>query len=203
MPLKSKTILYFLLIIVNCARAEKNQGFLYQNEVINPACVALFNSSIADFPYVRSINLNNCQHSNAAFQRTLEGKDGSYYFYINDKNSIEGEYHYKVIGKTKDNTYVLSTHSSGGGTLISSDLLLLKLKKTKEYLYEQEVLHAKEITALDLIGYVSGGDRCVGDFAKVTVTENQLQVAQYQGNNPIDCKKTKAYSIDLEKLTKS
>lgn len=193
---------YLLLILVaNSVFAENNQGFLYKDEVINPACVALFNSSIADFPYIKSINLNNCQHSNVAYQRTLKDKDGSYYFYVNDKDSREGEYRYKVIGKTQNNIYVLSTHANGGGTLISSDLLLLQIKRAKDYIYEQTTLNTKEITALNLIGYVTGGDRCVGDFADVKVIGNQLQIKQYQGKNPIDCQKTKSYTIDLSKIT--
>src|SRR5690349_11127148 len=133
-----KTLLSFLMFWISPVLAGNNYGFTYQNEVINPACVAMFNSSMADQPYIRSINMNKCQSSNVAFKSTFQTRDGWHYFYNNDKNQQAGDYRYKVVGKSTNGIYVLYTLSSDGGTLIASDLLLVRLDKSNEYIYDNK-----------------------------------------------------------------
>jgi hypothetical protein len=185
----------------NCgAFVTNNFEFNYQNQPINPACVAMFNSSEADPPYIRAINLNVCQNSNAAFKKTLQN-DGWYYFYNNDKDEQEGDYHYKVVGKTTNGIYVLHTLSSGGGTLIASDLLLIRLDKNMQYVYDGPQLKTEEITEMKLLGYIIGGDRCVGSFADAQIVGNYLKLKQNNDKTPDgDCKKQQEYSIDLSQL---
>ena len=122
-----------------------------------------------------------------------------YYFYNNDKDDQEGQYGYKVIGKTTSGIYVVETNSSGGGTLVAYDLLLLRLNNSNEYVYPSNPQpKVNKIIELKLLGYVRGGDRCVGGFAKVQVIGNQLKIKQYKDDYPSgECKKTKEYSIDL------
>lgn len=197
-----KKLFFLLLAWINSALAQNDYGFTYQNEAINPACIAMFNSSFADFPYIRSINLNVCQHSNAAFQKAFQTGDGWHYFYNNNKDLKEGQYRYKVVGKTTNGIYVLHTLSSGGGTLVIGKLLLIRLDENKEYIYKRiSQPKVNNIVEMKLIGYVYGGDRCIGNFANVQVIGNELKIKQHDGDTPIgDCEKVKVYSIDLTKL---
>lgn len=196
-----KKIFFLLLLITGSAYADSNDGFTYQNAPVNPACVAMFNSSMADLPYLKSINLNVCQHSNAAYQKTMQDNNGGYYFYVNDKDNSQGQYTYKVIGKSTNGIFVVKTNGSGGGTMVASDLLLLRLNTNKDYVFNGSAEpKINDITVLRLIGYVNGGDRCVGDFVDVKVVGNQLNIKQYNGDNAADCSKTKDFSIDLSQL---
>ncbi len=195
-----KKLLLLLLFGMNSALAENNYGFLYQGEPVNPACIAMFNSSEADLPYLSSINLNACQHSNAASKTILKNKN-FYYFYNNDKDVKDGTYGYEVIGKTANNIYVLNTSSSGSGTLVASDLLLVRLDKSNQYVYNGPQLKINEITEMKLLGYMIGGDRCVGAFANIQIVDNTLKIKQFNEENPGgECKKTREFSIDLSKL---
>ncbi len=197
-----KKILLLLSLGISSAFAENNHGFLYQGEPINPACVAMFNSSEADFPYISSINLNVCQRSNAAFKKTMQNKN-VYYFYNNGKNIDDGSYGYKVVGKSKNNIYVLGTSSSGGGTLVATDLLLVKLVKSNQYVYDGPQLKINKITEMKLLGYVMGGDRCVGAFANVQIVNNNLKIKQFNDANAGgECKKTRKYAINLSGLNR-
>jgi hypothetical protein len=193
-----KKILVIMFFGINTIFAGTDYGFVFQNKPINPACIAMFNSSLADMPYINSINLNVCQNSNAAFQTTLKNNDGSYYFYNNNKNDASGFYSYKVLGKSANNIYVLNTNTSSGGTLEASNLLLIKFNKSNQYVYngssQPKINHVLE---LKLLGYIIGGDRCVGSFSSVQVIGNNLVIEQHHGNNPLDCNKFKKYSIDL------
>lgn len=191
-----------LLLMLGCnsAFAADNFGFVFENEAINPACVAMFNASVADYPYINAINLNECQHSNAAYQTTLS-KGNSYYFYQNNKNYDEGMYSYNVVGKTSNNIFVLDTTYSGGGTLVASELLLVRLSEVTQHVYDGTNLKVQHNTEMKLLGYVIGGDRCVGAFAEVKVDKNKLFIKQYNDQMAGgECKKTKSYSLDLEGL---
>lgn len=66
-----KKLIWLLACFSPAVFAIKNLGFLFKNEPINPACVAMFNASFADSPYINAINVDECQHSNAAYQKTL------------------------------------------------------------------------------------------------------------------------------------
>lgn len=202
----NKTITFlFMGMAMNSVFAENNYGFLYKNEAINPACVALFNSSEADLPYIRSINLNVCQHSNAAFQQT-RFEEGWHYFYLNDKNENEGSYRYKVIGKASNGIYAIRTLSSGGGTGIYGDLLLIKLVKRNQYNYKAAQLTINEITEMKMLGSIQGGDRCVGDFSDIRIENNTLFIKQHNGETPVgDCSNAKIneFTVDLSHLSSS
>lgn len=195
-----KIALGLLLTATTPLFAANTAEFLYQKEPINPACVAMFNSSAVDFPYITAINPNECQHSNAAFQTSLQTEDGWHYFYKNDKDASGGEYRYKLIGKSANGIYVLNTLSSSGGSLNSAQLLLIKLEPSSQIVYNQDKLQRQSITEMKLVGYVNGGDRCIGGFADVKLTDNALQIQQHQGKNPVDCEKIKTFTIDLGKL---
>lgn len=121
-----KKLFFILLVLTNSAFAENN-NFSYQNKPINPACVALFNSSEADKPYIKSIDLSACQNSNVAYQKTLSDAPSTYYFYINNKNIDQGKYSYTVLGKSKDGIYAIKTLNNTGGTLTAVDLLFIQL----------------------------------------------------------------------------
>lgn len=195
-----KIIPCLLLLYSITGFAINNSGFYFQNEPINPACVALFNSSMADHPYINAINLNECQHSNAAYQKTLR-KNNSFFFYLNNNNLNDGMYSYSIVGKTTNGIFVLDTKSNGGGTLVASELLLIRLVENKQFVYDGSKLKVNSITEMRLLGYIIGGDRCVGAFADAKINGNILHITQF--DDPTaggECKKTKSYSLDLGKL---
>jgi hypothetical protein len=58
-----KFLLLIFYILPNLAAAQENNAdFTYKGQPINPACIALFNNSLADFPYISAVNLDNCQN---------------------------------------------------------------------------------------------------------------------------------------------
>jgi len=197
---KAKKILPILLFFVSTSLfADTQNEFTFQNNPINPACVAMFNSSMSDGPYIKSINLNACQKSNAAYQTTLKNKEGYYYFYQNNKDGHDGSYYYQVLGKTSNGIYVLHTLNSGGGTMTADDLLLVRLVNDTEYTAynAQTGLKAETITVMKLLGYISGGDRCVNGLTDIKVIGNQIKAKQYNGKDAADCTATKDVIFDL------
>lgn len=198
-----KQVFFFLLCIAGSAFSENNDAtFTYQGQAINPACIGMFNSSLSDFPYIKSINLSACQNSNAAAKKTLKNKQGELYYYENDKDASEGSYGYKVVGKSKNGIYVLSTYKSGGGTGIFTQLLLVKMRNSSLYVFNGHAQpEIQTIIRLSLLGYVNGGDRCLGSFSKVEVEGHELKIQKYLGATPNDCSKTTSFSIDLSPLT--
>jgi len=178
--------------------AATSDDFVFQGKPINPACVAMFNSSMSDTPYISSIILNNCQNSNAAYKTILKNKDNSYYFYNNNKDEREGSYSYKVMGKTNNGIYVLRTLGSGGGTMIADNLLLIRLVNRSLYVDEAHSgLKDNVIIEMKLIGYISGGDRCVGGYDEIKVIGNQIKAKQFTGKDAADCTSSKNVTIDL------
>lgn len=198
-----KRILFISLFFITHAIAapENNTDFSYQGQPINPACIALFNNSLSDFPYISAINLDNCQNSNAAYQKTMISPEGWVFYYINNKDSSQGIYRYRLIGKSENNIYVLNTENNGGGTSTFTDLLLIRLVSKKIAVFNRSSTpEIKTYLQLELLGYVIGGDRCVGSFSDVTIKSNLLLVTQHNGNFPYECDKMQKFIIDLSKL---
>lgn len=193
--MKFRKLLLLCSLLTNSTFAL-NQGFTLGDKPINAACVAMLNSNGADMPFIRSLDMNICQTSNAGFAKVTE-KDGAYYF---DREEGQGWYEYKVIGKTPNGIFVVDTHDNGGGTLTSNDLLLLKLEPGKNVVYDDSKKKVMDIVELKMLGYVQGGDRCTGSFKTATLNGYDLVLEQYQGNNAIDCAKTKSFHIDLSKM---
>lgn len=197
-----KFVAVIFITISSSLVANAEEGFVFQNNPINPACVAMFNSSMSDGHYIKSINLNECQKSNAAYQTTFKNKKNYYYFYKNNKDESNGSYYYKVIGKTKDGIYVLHTLNNDGGTMTADDLLLIRLYNgTENSIYDShEGLRVESISVMKLLGYISGGDRCVNGLTDITVIDNLIKAKQYDGKNGADCTKQKDVVFNLEGL---
>lgn len=197
--MKKKLVITLLSssFFVSSVFASHQTDFTYQHLPIHPACVALFNASMADYPYISAVNVNVCQHSNAAYQQIIKKENNTYAYFVNDKNTDEGSYAYRVIGKTTNGSYVLKTDATSGGTLHASMLLLLRLNERLLSVYEGKTHKMDKVTEMQLQGYVVGGDRCAGDFANVSIAGNQLKIKQYLGDNAADCDKTREFTIDL------
>ncbi len=198
-----RILFYFLLVVANVAFADNNNGgFLYQHQPIKPACVALFNDFVNDLPYLTSVNLDACEHSqNTITQNTHQGVDGSYYFFNNNLNNSAGRYAYTVMGKTSNGIFVLKTDFTTGGSMDANELLLVKLDQRDQWVISAPGAKPQinKINELTLVGYWIGGDRCVGNFDAVTVMGNTLRVNEKLGS-PTSCSNGKAYSLDLSAL---
>ena len=199
-----KMLFIFLFFVTQAIAAQDNSNFNYRGQPINPACIALFNNSLADFPYISAINLDNCQNSNAAYQKTMVTPEGWVFYYINNKDSGQGIYRYRLIGKSANNIYVLNTESNGGGAGVFTNLLLVRLASKQIAVYDRSSTpKIKTYSQLKLLGYVAGGDRCVGSFPEVTIKSNLLFVTQHNGDFPYECNKVQKFTIDLSKLSGS
>ncbi len=79
--MKKIIVLVITLLISSFAYAQTKFTFLGQP--IRPACVALFNSTVENYPYVKAINLRSCQSGRSFPQTTHHNNDSLYFFYKN------------------------------------------------------------------------------------------------------------------------
>lgn len=189
-----------LFVIANTTFATTAPSFNYQQQPINPACVAMFNGSEADLPYISAINIATCQHSNAAYQKAYTSADNTIYFYKNNQDDRDGQYGYQLIGKTNNGIYVLLTKNSTGGTGVFADLLLLRILSGKNYFYDLQSngtkLLTKKTTELKYIGDINIGNHCQG-ISSAKVAGNKLILTVYHGKNSSDCSQAQTKLLDL------
>jgi hypothetical protein len=191
------------------AAKKEDQGFSYQEQVIHPACIDQFTPTLTGdgIPVVRAINLDICQASELTAHKPITITPNGSYLYT----GADGKLSYKVLGKTLNNIYVIQiASSSSDGSGVFADLLLLQL--VNNYLYipyyvnneaARDKLRAKATTELRMLGFINGGDRCVGGIHDVKIADNVLIIRKYNGMNPVDCDESKLVQskFDLSQLT--
>lgn len=201
-----KKILFTVLFLsISSVFAENAKNFTYLGHPVKPTCVALFNSTVENYPYVESINLRQCQYGRSFLQATHHDKKGYYFFYKNDRNMKAGAYYYKLVGKTTNGIYVLHTYNSHGANGMFDMLLFMRMMYRKLIVYDHNSKPAmKEPAAfLTLKSYVMGGDRCTNGIKLAKVTGNKVYVWQYPKKNSVDqCQGAKKFVIDLARLNK-
>ena len=173
-------------------------GFLYYNEAVNPACLALINSNLSRSPFIQQVDLNGCQNTRGEMEVRFN-KKGRVFVYKNDKNFKDGGYGYKVIGKAPDGIYVIKTFHHAKGGKVFDNLMLIRLFRQKEYSYIQSgEAHLRDHVALKVVGYVYGGYKCSGGIKSTRLDGNKLYVTSYISHQkPNVCKLTRSYVIDL------
>ncbi|WP_423063385.1 hypothetical protein [Candidiatus Paracoxiella cheracis] len=109
---------------------------------------------------------------------------------------------YKVLGETANGVYVLHTYNNNGGKGVFDMLLLMRVTKEKERVYDNgSSATVQSATFLTLQSYVVGGDRCTGGIKSAKVQGNEVIVWQYPKKNSVDqCQGAKKFVIDLSTL---
>lgn len=169
---------------------DSMQGFSYQNKLIHPACIAQFSSSLNKngIPAVWSINLTACQESEITHPPIKQIENSTYGY---ERANHNGNLYYKLIGKSTNNVYVLQLYNNTGGSGLFQDLYLFRLSKPDFYIStEDNTFKAKSAIKLELLGIITGGDRCLSGIASAQVKDNDVNIKQYNGNTAVDCDKT-------------
>jgi len=176
--------------------------FSYFGRPIKPACIALFNSTLENTPYVRTINLRMCQSGRSFSQDTHKDYRGYRFFYKNNRDIEDGAYFYKLIGKTANSIYVLHTYNNPRGHGLYDMLLFMRMIKGKVAVYDSSSHAAMEpATFLTLQSYLMGGDRCTGGIKSAKVRGNKVIVWQYPKKNSVNqCRGAKEFVLDLSKF---
>lgn len=195
-----KIIVGFLLFFSMATYAANDTRFYYRNNVINPACVALFNSSTRDLPYVRAVGINGCYNSHLL--RT-EHRDGNQFFiYNNDKDNAHGRYAYEIIGKTSSGIYVLHTlNQPSTASNIYDMLLFVRLERGTLPIFNDTMATttAPSFYAM-LVGFVQGGDRCSGGIQSASVQGNTVAINRYPSRNSVgQCQGAQSFNVNLAK----
>lgn len=164
----------FLLIFSSSAFAATT--FL-PHQIVNPACFALFDRSEVSPFLIRAIDLNRCQKTS----RLQSIPVNQHWYLINYPKHGEGFYQYRLLGKTKNNIYVVETVNNTGGTAQIMNLLFFRLvnKIDDQYNWSQQKFEKRHFKQLSLIAEMSGGDRATGGFVKLKLTRDQLFIERY------------------------
>lgn len=192
-----------LLPLLFCKIALAKNAFTFHGQVINPICLAQFNSSLSEVKHVTSINLDDCQQINQKKIKIYKGNKGGFFFDKFKTKIMRGYYGYKVIGRSSNGVYVVETFNNIGGTGTDANILLLKLVTQDIYVYKgNKHPIIRKPSVLTLAGYIVGGDRCMGGFKQILLLRsNKIRIKQYiNARHVLDCSETKKYYIDLNDL---
>lgn len=189
--------LFGLVIFVGTSWAI---DFDYNDSIIHPLCIALFNDNSSGPAVTQRLSLDACQSAKGNIPVATAPAEG----WIRANNPAGGYYQYRVIGQIRKSAFVLETLSSGGGSGQFNNLLILQKKEHITYGFNwqnRKMLPHKELS-LTLIARVLGGDRASGGFKKVDLRGNQLVMQRYSPeNNPISATRPDVFfTLDLKKL---
>lgn len=207
--MKKILLILFLLLLspvyVYAKDTAKNLEFKFFDRPVKPACLALFNSTKDNYPYVKAIDLWRCQFGEALPQKTHKNDQGYYYFFKNNKNKQDGLYSYKLMGVTSNGIYVVHTYNDDGHSTPFDMLLFLQLQKAAIPVYDGSAKpNIKSTTYAVLLGYAFGGSHCTGGIKSVKVKGNNVTIVQYPKKNSANqCEGDYSYTINLAKYVPS
>ncbi|MBB72551.1 MAG: hypothetical protein CMF50_09160 [Legionellales bacterium] len=164
----------------------------------NPACLALLNPDIkSGVPVTTRLNLNDCDLPTGPIEHSAAG----YYFH---RPSGKGFFGARYIGSTPKKVSVYYIYNNMGGSGTFSSIALLKPASTSYLVYNDQGKWMRRRTGSKMdkvIGYIQGGDRCMGGFASVDLKGNTLSIEKYvDAKSPSDCSKTKKLSLNLSRF---
>lgn len=186
---------------VNGNGSKVDSSFSVDGNLIQPACVALFNQEKVSYPVIVGVDVNSCHSSNGIPHMTR--KDGGVVYFLYQgppSQSGNGYYGYQVIGRTTSGTYVLHSFSQlPGAKEVFDALLFITLDNQGIAVYSgaNDPLKTKT-TKMELTGYFVGGDRCSGGIKSATVSGNQVTVLKYPDINSVkQCEGATKSTIDV------
>ena len=144
---------------------EANAKFTYKGNPMHPFLVREFSNWLSDYrpPVVTTVDVTAAFDTNKYQQSDIKKRDDWWFV---EEEEMDGDirlyesFDYHWLGKLADDTHVLETGSSGGGSGFFMDLMFIKFsegeifwegKKTKQLL-------------MSIVGTYSLGDRYNGDI---------------------------------------
>lgn len=156
-----------------------------------------------DKSWIRSVSLEGCQHSTPTSKTTHKDNKGRLFFYKNNQNTDDGAYYYEYVGQATNGLYIVHSYNSDKRKeILIDDVLFLRIKPGVSYEYKGSGAPFKETSpTINLIGYLSGGDRCSGGIESIHLAGNKLNIVSYfDHQEPDDCKEKRSFTIDLSHL---
>jgi hypothetical protein len=178
-----------------------HEDFCYHGHPINPACVDRMVGDLRGGTDV--VNLSKCESENRHnnFTATLDGRVKPGWYSVitcnaaNPKTTCMNDAFgaYKVIGRTANDTFVVNTYSSGGGSGVFNQL-------GEFHIY----YNSKGEKYLAWVGSLAGGDRALGSVIAGTVTMKGTHVMGLRESD-INTTATPEYApqkfnVDLSKI---
>ncbi|MBL6858230.1 MAG: hypothetical protein ISQ92_06035 [Pelagibacteraceae bacterium] len=167
-----------------------DKHFFYQKHPIHPELISDFIPGYADSgDIIISINLTDAFGTNQYSlldKYETELKEGRSVVSIDDPDG-NGYFVYNYLGSTDNGAMVLMTYSSGGGTGIFPELLIIKVKKrlgANHDLFNSEgVVLDKQQVVLEKLLSISLGDRTENSIAingnTVSVNDKAIKIPSY------------------------
>jgi hypothetical protein len=190
-----KFIFTSLIACFMASYANPNPVFTLNHQPIAPACIAVFNDTIADPAFITSINLDVCQKQHAADQAYSGNLPGYLSFKKTEAGNDAGYYGYRVIGQTASGIFIVHTNANYGGSGVFSNIILLKLDQAK--MFDPKSGKAQTYNRLSYLGQIPGGDRCYSGITDIQLQNNLLSFKQYHGKTAEDCTKPLPQEIIL------
>lgn len=173
---------------------SNSQQLVLKGIAVNPACIARFLPTNPDGTVSESlINLSICQKINQNKTVTINQQGFATY-----QTDFGGMFGYQLVGQTSSGSYVLRSFNSGGGSGVFDNLFVISIKP--DTLVNQVIgspTSEETLVYLKLDRVISVGDRCLSGIANVNVQGNTINLTQYQGQNAVDCSKTRQITIKM------
>jgi hypothetical protein len=176
------------------AETTSKPQLVVQQQPIHPACIAHFlpidpNGTVSD----AMVNLNVCEKINKNKIFTINPQGFSSY-----KTQFGGAIGYKVLGKLASGSSVLQAFVNGGGSGTFDSLFIVSVAPVT-FINQTVDSPANEqtIVYLKLERAIFVGDRCLSGIANVNIQGNSIYLTQYQGQNAVDCSKTRQVIIKM------
>lgn len=193
--------IFLLLAVFVILPATSFADFKVAGNIIQPACVGLFNQQRTPYPVIIGVDVNRCQGS-SSIPHMAKSDDGRIYFLYQSPtgDSNDGYYGYQVIGQATSGTYVLHSFSQlPGANEIVDALLFITLNDQNLDIYvDTNKPISEKTTKMLLVGYMPGGDRCSGGIQSAKIEGNTLTVKRYPAINSVkQCEGAKTITIDM------
>lgn len=167
--------------------AEVKANFKFRGQWISPVIVRAFNSFDSDssVPTVQAIDVGGSTGRNRFFGEIKTETDTKRAYVLEGSE----RYSYDWIGKLDNGLHVLVTRHSGDGTLVSTDLLVLRVKENQSVYFPDAYKDTRvpyTQILLELVRYVPLGDRA---FPTIKILKNNMAVkveSNLPGINPRD-----------------
>ena len=158
-------VIYFLCLFSITFADELNNSFTYRGEPIHPALVKEFSNWMSDNrpPIITTVDVSAAFNTNQYHLSEIK-KRNDWYFY--EEIETDGDirfyesFGYRWLGKMDNGIHVLETASSGGGSGVFMDLMLVKFSEG-EILWEGK---KEKQLLMSIVGTYMLGDRYEGDI---------------------------------------
>ncbi len=167
-----------VLVVVHLASADDQTGvakpqqgkFTFRGQMVHPLAVREFLPWLSDgVPAILSLDLAGV-HGSDRYHNKYKSTDNSASVSISESGAPDVTFSYSVVGKCRDDVFVLRTTENGGGTGWFTSLLVVRLSDKTTKALDGSV---RTQSILSLIGSFDLGDR---DDGAIEVNGDQIVV---------------------------